>query len=566
VTNLASSFLAVTVFSTALILVHFHDRSWLPRDDGYYAHIADRLLHGEVLHRDVQALHAGYVYFASALALWLFGDDLVSLRYPLVALGSVQSGLLFMLFLPRGPLMATAAALGLSALSFVQFPNPTANWYCLFLLVTILAALRWMPPPSPWRLPVVGFLLGLTLLFRQLTGVIVAIGVLSYLLIEHSAEEGGGRRWLARVVLAIMLVGLIAYVARSDPLAILLFGFWPAVVLAWAWWRVAIGNGEVLRLLMRLAPGAAMAVGPLLGYHLLTGSLAAWLRDAVVSATALSQFDYVKTPRYGMYITAGVGQMIQFSSLARALNGLFWITVTALPAALGVLVLRRLSAAPTGLLHPLPFIAVFYGVVALHYQDPAYLFFVDGVALAGFMWLVSDRGRWRRYAAVGLAGGLAGIALYYQAGQPLSRGYESLLAGERVPLVASDLERAHLTIERRDVDSYRRILRLIEREVPVGAPIFGVPAQPELYFLSRRKNPLPFTYLSFGILSEAQLRETITTLEREPPRLVFFVPRLPYNTAYTARIMDHVRRDYDLIDVLGDFEIYRHRGPGPLGR
>src|SRR5689334_10339503 len=73
---------AVGVLISAAILLRYYDRMWLPGDDGYYAHIAERVIAGEVLHRDVQALHPGYVYLVDAVALKLFGHSLVSLRYP----------------------------------------------------------------------------------------------------------------------------------------------------------------------------------------------------------------------------------------------------------------------------------------------------------------------------------------------------------------------------------------------------------------------------------------------------------------------------------------------------
>ena len=69
-----------------LVVFHFHDRSWWPPDDGAYAYVALRLLHGDVLNGDVQDIHAGYVHFIHAAAMMMFGEDILSLRYPLAAL------------------------------------------------------------------------------------------------------------------------------------------------------------------------------------------------------------------------------------------------------------------------------------------------------------------------------------------------------------------------------------------------------------------------------------------------------------------------------------------------
>jgi hypothetical protein len=87
----------------------FHDRFWYAPDEGNYAHVAERLLQGEVLHRDVQDVHAGYVNFANAAALRLFGLDLLSLRYPLAVLSVLQAALAAWTFLPQGRCAALCA-------------------------------------------------------------------------------------------------------------------------------------------------------------------------------------------------------------------------------------------------------------------------------------------------------------------------------------------------------------------------------------------------------------------------------------------------------------------------
>ena len=82
-------------------MYYFHNRFWWPPDEGAYAHVAARILDGEVLNLDVQDIHAGYINFANALWLWLFGLDLVSLRYPLAAMGFVQACIIYRILLPE---------------------------------------------------------------------------------------------------------------------------------------------------------------------------------------------------------------------------------------------------------------------------------------------------------------------------------------------------------------------------------------------------------------------------------------------------------------------------------
>ena len=179
----------VAAGASAILLVHFHDRSWWPPDEGAYAHVAERILAGEVLNLTIQDIHAGYINFANALAFAIFGDSLVSLRYPLVAMGLVQAGVMFALFACRGAVAAVVASVALTALSFIQFPNPTAHWYSLFLTVLAMACLAGWPRGSRWRLFVLGVIVGTLFLFRQLSGAIIAIAVVSYVTCESAATR-----------------------------------------------------------------------------------------------------------------------------------------------------------------------------------------------------------------------------------------------------------------------------------------------------------------------------------------------------------------------------------------
>src|SRR4029453_14699153 len=55
------------------LLWFFHRRFWYAPDEGNYAHVAQRLLAGEVLHRDVQDVHPGYINLLNGAAFRLFG-------------------------------------------------------------------------------------------------------------------------------------------------------------------------------------------------------------------------------------------------------------------------------------------------------------------------------------------------------------------------------------------------------------------------------------------------------------------------------------------------------------
>ena len=563
---------ALFVCVAAWIVISFHDVFWWPPDEGAYAHVAGRILAGEVLNRDIQDLHAGYINFVNALAFALFGERLVAMRYPLAVLTLLQAVLVFGLLRPRGPIVAATGAIGMAALTFVQFLNPTAHWYALFMLVAIIAALSWIPRRSRWRLPVVGFLLVTLLMFRQLTGVLVAIGVLTYWLCEGPSDRSAPHRFrdllLARILLVIMGLGVAGYLrAKTDPGAAILFGAGPLSLILWALAHDGRANRDVVLGLTKLASGGLLAAVPLLLYHLAHGSVTAWYNDAFVAAIGLTDLPFFDRARYVNLLMLALATVLSPSGPAAFANGTYWIVLTLLAAVTGTLTLRALwlKGRQSGMRpYALPVIGSFYALVAVHYQIPIYLLYTVAISLAGLLCLAAERGDVARYGAVGLAAFLSAVGLHYQAGQPVSRGIAGIVAGQRAPApVASGLARAGLQISADDAAAYRDLIDLIRRETPDGAAILALPGDPELYFLSGRRNPTRFYSSALGIPDDGALRDVLEILRRDPPRLVFFRPDDKYNTAQTARLMDFVRARYEALAPRAGFEIYRYRPPSP---
>ncbi|MDF3053283.1 MAG: hypothetical protein K0S19_1388, partial [Geminicoccaceae bacterium] len=214
----ASALILVVLVSTAVMIV-YHNRFWAPADEGKFAHVAERILSGEALHREVQDLHAGYINFVNAAAFSLFGMRMVSMRYPLALLTVIQAALMFLVLKRGGFATALIGGLALTALSFVQFLNPTPNWYVLFIAIATIAWLAWNPVSLRRQHVVTGFLVGNAFLFRQLSGVFLASGVLVFLLLQKPGAEASGAPRLARALLALIAVGHAWYILRvTDPL------------------------------------------------------------------------------------------------------------------------------------------------------------------------------------------------------------------------------------------------------------------------------------------------------------------------------------------------------------
>ncbi len=551
--------LALGLIGAGLILGLFYNRFWWPADEGVFVHVAARILAGDVLNRDIQDIHPGYVTLINALALRVFGMELVSLRYPLVALGLVQAGVMALLFAGRGVALPALVAISFTALSFVQFLNPSANWYALALAVTMIGVLVWLPPGARGRLETIGLLLALVFLFRQLSGVLVAMGVLTWLLAE--TPRGTGRPRLARILLGVMALGLTGYLAtKAHSMTLIVFAPWPLAMLAWTWRHGGADDRQVLRMAGRLGLGGLLGALPLVVYHAVNGSLGYWFDDVFVTALALTELDFFEQASYAPYLLLGLVNILQFDSAAAVLNGMFWSSAVLLAGVTGGLTLRSLMRdGRNGRgFHPLPFMAVFYALVSVHFQIPIYLFFSLALTLAALLWLTADCGQWRGLAPVALALMLSGVGLYYQAGQPLTRGIVGIVQGQRVAAVESDARRwAGLRIDEPSYRAYGRTIALIQRETAADEAIFVLPMNPELYFLAERRNPFSFFSTALGVRDDQELAAVLEQIAMDPPKLVLYRPDDKYNTKRSQAIMDRVRQQYVALGTVGGFEVYR---------
>jgi hypothetical protein len=548
----------IAMLMSAFLLYAYYDKTWYPPDEGNYATVAERVLNGEVLNRQVQDIHPGYVTFVNAAALGIFGLDLLSLRYPLILASLVQAAAILLVFPPEARWRAAVAAVGATALGAIQFLNPTAHWPCL-ALTTVLVALLARTRRSVGQLVAAGLLIGTIALFRQLTGFFVGLGALTYLIASlRDADAAGSEAVLARIVLATMIVSLSAYLIRAtDVSGIALFGVWPVALLARLLFRPQPANRAVVALIGWIAAGIALSATPLVAYHLLHGSLSGWANDVGPAAIALTRLEFFQRTNFGAVVAQSLRQMFSGSGVPAAVNGLYWVVLSILAVINGVLVHLLLRRSTAIVCSPLPVIAVFYAVVSAHFQIPLYLYFSVGLTLSSILWVapaVSPGAA--RLSSVG-ALGLASIAVIFHAGQPTSRGVHSVLLGDRYPAPKpSGLPHCSLKIDAEEAGTYRQLVDVITTHTREGESIFAVPSNAELYFLTQRRNPFRFYNTALGVRTDADLEEVRQVIRDRPPRVVTYNPHDKYNSPRSRQILEEVRAHYVLVGRVDPFEVY----------
>lgn len=543
---------------TALV-VHFHDQFWWPVDEGVYAYVAQRILAGDRLHIDLIELHGGYGNLLNALALHYFGQDLLSLRYPLAVVTIVQSALLFWLTSSRGALVAGSAALAGGALSFIQFLNPSANWYALFLCVVALAVAWRTPEDSRTGLAMLGFLIGVCFFTRQLSGVILAIGMLTWLMLQRPGRsENAGNA--GRFFVAFLAIGIAAYVLSKWSLtAVVLFGVWPLWLLSIAFLQSRLDARELGSMLGWLLAGALAAAMPPLVYHAMNGALLAWLHDIFLVALQIHVQDFIAQADFIELLVSAATSLFSANSLGAAISSLGWVMLVLLVPLTGFLCVRHVQLArhATGL-HPLPVVAPFWALIAVHYQIPIYLFFTLPVVVAAMLYVRPER------LTIVAVVALSAWAIVFHAGQPLSRGYLGTIEGQRGPgYTPADLPGVSLRITPQDQADFRAIVSRIEAGARPGEALMTLPMEPELNFMTGRRSPVRYYGTPLGLTNDADLADTLRRLKASAPLFVVHRRDDKYLTPLTARLLGEVQKLSPAPQSIGPFDLYRLPAASP---
>jgi hypothetical protein len=190
-------------------------RQWVPHDEGTLAQSAERVLHGELPHRDFDDVYTGGLAFLDAAVFRILGVNLASLRYAayILFLGWVCA-LFYVAF--RFVSVPVACLVTFMAVAW-GYPNYAAampSWYNLFLATFGLAALLHYVEVRSWVwLLVAGMCGGLSFLVK-LSGLFFISSVLLFLLFREQAANSSESRSDKRTVLypLFVYVCVLAYV------------------------------------------------------------------------------------------------------------------------------------------------------------------------------------------------------------------------------------------------------------------------------------------------------------------------------------------------------------------
>jgi hypothetical protein len=545
--------------------------SWTPPDEGVLAQGAERVMRGELPHRDFVALWSGGLDFLNAAAFRVLGPRLATLRTVVAAAWLL--GLAAMFVAARHVLSAwVAGALTLCAALWTLplSPHPLPSWYNLFLALSGVAAmLQWMRGRRRVWLVAAGAAAGASVAVKVVGLYFVAAVLLFFVwqVQDDVRAPPDAHRSAARGYAWVVTGGLLGFLAlvvllvRSELTAnttlhfivpnLLLVG-----ALLWREWRLpALAErarfAAFLSLAIPFAIGAALALAPWLWPYAHGHALADLARGLFVTprvrllvatyalpglrsaAVAVAPFALLLAAAPFVHRPLRRADRLALGGLAGALVGLAydgsplvlvtWYGLRLLTPVCAVLATWWLIAPPRGMEVPKERAAPLFFLVAVAataslIQIPFalytyFLYFVPLLALA-LAALVTAQPAMPR----AVPGALLAFVLLFGARGPASLpARRDSRPGDALARLA--VPRGGLVVSREDSTTYARLLASIARHAS-GEWMYVWHDAPQLYFLAGLRNPTGTLYETFDDSASRTAAHLMRALRTHDVRLV----------------------------------------------
>jgi hypothetical protein len=591
---------------SVLYALGFYDRGWVPHDEGTIAQSAERVLAGELPHRDFDEIYTGGLTYLHALAFKAFGLNLISLRIVLLIffIGFVPA--LYAIAVRFAPPIVAAAVTFLGvAWSVPNYFASVPSWYNLFFATFGILALIWYAETQHVGWLFIAGLCGGFSLLAKITGLYyIAAAVLFLTFREQTLSSGGAgdRRTVPCLFLLIKLIGVFLFLAglmtllqwRLNLMEIFHFLI-PQVaicgILLWSEWRE--GKGPFLvrvrilsGLLLPFGIGAVIPIALFIAVYLSTDSLADLYRGIFVLPhrrleiaaadfppllTILASLPYavlVFFPRFraptksdklfGFFLICSLVVILCLSS-ALILYSIVWQSVRCL----GVIAVlagfqifaRSLSG---GFLEPakrqnlflLISMTALLSLVQFPFAAPVYFLYIAPLvclALLAVLAVQSDIPKFSHFVILlfYLLFGILWTNTGYVAAGVGNTGYpaKSLLA----------IPRGQLRVTEQDNQLYTQVVNLIQKHSK-SSYIYAKPDCPEIYFLSGMRNP---TREMFDFFSDSEKDPHLVSalLEQKKINVVVINQELQFSPTLDPGVFAMLEEHFPRFLNLGRFTV-----------
>lgn len=309
----------LTVLIAAVYGAAFVQRGWIAFDEGMLGQAAERVLHGELPHRDFDETYSGGLSYLHALAFQFLGERLSSPRWVLYAFFLLLVPLLYALARRVAPpwLAGLVTLLGV-ALSFPNYFAALPSWYHLIGTAGgTWALLRFLDSGRSRWLFLAGACGGLITLIKVSGLYYLAAGLLFLVYTEQQSWSGecedndnaANRSWafagFKGLAIFLFMALHLTFISALNPVMDLVFFVVPdwtlsLVVLAGEWRLGPTPLGTRLsRLVRRIGPlllGYGVVVSVLIVPYLLQGGLADLYQGVLVRPRLRKDFAQLRLP------------------------------------------------------------------------------------------------------------------------------------------------------------------------------------------------------------------------------------------------------------------------------
>lgn len=556
-THTAKNVLFVLCLLTAfLVSIFYHNRFWWGPDDGYFGYIAEKILDGKVIHRDINVLHSGLIYFINSVFYKLADGDLVGLRYPLIAMTIIQTAIAFKLAEHRGILVSIAAANVATGFSFIHFINPSPNWYALFLAFVLIYVLSKCDVRRMKIVILIGILVGVAFHIRQLSGAILAVGVSTVILLKNADGDDDKSYAGGRIILLLLALVTSLYVLNASKFsAWLIVGVYPPAVLVISALKSNVSWSRCLQIIGLLILGAIISAIPLAIYYAAHGAFLDWLHGTFISPFTLGEMSFLKAQNYLAVLVVALLDL-GFGNYA-ALDGLFyWIVFLTAPTVLGVHVINRLVKGKDDI--PVEgILACIFSLVAIHYESYLYLYFCIGVIFLGTLLTIQNRKDLAWYSFVVILAAI--LAIFFQAGESLTRDYRATASLTKANSEKALVPNHSIIFEKKSRLEYLKIMEIVNKCSLKNDTMYTFPMNPELYLMVDREPAFKFVKSYIGLATKSDLKQSAAILNGpDAPSLIIYTENNKYITPMALELFEQAKHNYTKLGKIGRWTVYQH--------
>ena len=590
--------LAVTVIGVTYV-AHFAFRQWLPWDDGMLGQAAERLLSGQLPHRDFDDVYSGGLTWLHAQAFRVGGVNLVTLRATLLTFFAVSIPLWF--WIARQFVRPYAAALVTFcciAWSVPNYPASMPSWYNLILSMAAVAAmLRYDSTRRGRWLVIAGATAGLSIVIK-VVGIYLLAALYTYVAYDQAQTDGASNVRRDTAVFVVIVLGSGLAILAAAPILLVrshaTLGVFLDVAIPPAATTSAIGFALITRWRegwrptpAALVPFAALTVGALLPLaaciwpYWVSHAIPALLRGTITLPMRRARLGTTRTPGadplwlvFGLPLTAA----LMFGRTAAVRRRTAFVAMTASVAWIS-LVMKNTEAASLVwlsarmLLPCLCFASVGFAqgrarrgcmgdwkvrravlllltaswcaLVQFPYATPVYFAYVAPLVVLAAVAIGESTNRPPRSVRAIVLAVYTVFAIFYR-----KHVYPGS-TGESPPLTKLAMPRGGIEIDSSEAVTYTRVVELL-RQHAGSQYILATPDAPEIYFLSGLPNP---TRTFYEILDGSARVNALATLDQFDIRAVVINRRPVFSPSVSGPELEGIARRFTSSERVGRFDV-----------